>query len=51
MFLECATIYAGMLYGIDPLNQPGVELGKNFTYGLMGRKGYDAKRKEVLLPK
>jgi glucose-6-phosphate isomerase len=41
-FLEIATVYAGALYGIDPLNQPGVELGKRLTYGLMGREGFEA---------
>jgi glucose-6-phosphate isomerase len=52
MFLECATIHAGMLYGIDPLNQPGVELGKNFTYAMLGRPGSDEARREWdLLPK
>ena len=42
MMLEIATVYAGGMYGIDPLDQPGVELGKQLTYGLMGRRGYDA---------
>lgn len=42
MMLEIATVYAGALYGIDPLDQPGVELGKKLTYGLMGRPGYEA---------
>jgi glucose-6-phosphate isomerase len=52
MLLESATIHAGMLYGIDPLNQPGVELGKNFTYAMLGRPGSDDARKEWdLLPK
>jgi glucose-6-phosphate isomerase len=46
MLLECATIYAGALYGVNPLDQPGVELGKNFTYAIMGRPGSDAARKE-----
>ena len=45
--LEMQTAYAGELYNINAFDQPGVELGKNFTYGLMGRKGYDAKRREV----
>lgn len=39
MVLQIATVYAGTLYGIDPLDQPGVELGKKLTYGLMGREG------------
>jgi hypothetical protein len=37
MFLQIATVYAGGLYGVDPLDQPGVELGKQLTYGIMGR--------------
>lgn len=41
MLLEIATAYAGTLYGVDPLGQPGVELGKRLTYGLMGRPSYD----------
>jgi glucose-6-phosphate isomerase len=44
--LQIATAYAGALYGVDPLDQPGVELGKELTYGIMGRAGYDARREE-----
>jgi len=32
---------------INPFNQPGVEEGKNLTYGMMGKKGFEEKRKEV----
>lgn len=39
MLLQIATVYGGALYGVNPLDQPGVELGKQLTYGLMGRKG------------
>lgn len=46
MFLELATAYAGELYGVDAFNQPGVELGKQFAYALLGRPGADAARKE-----
>jgi len=46
MLLEMATAYAGQLYGIDAFNQPGVELGKQFAYALLGRPGADAARKE-----
>ena len=35
------------LYGVNPFNQPGVEEGKNFTYGMMGKKGFEAKKEEV----
>lgn len=46
MLLEIATAYAGQLYGIDAFNQPGVELGKQFAYALLGRPGADAAKKE-----
>jgi glucose-6-phosphate isomerase len=41
MLFQIATVYAGALYGVDPLDQPGVELGKRLTYGLLGREGYE----------
>ena len=31
MLLQIATVYAGALYGVDPLDQPGVELGKQLA--------------------
>ncbi|HET9986619.1 MAG TPA: glucose-6-phosphate isomerase [Longimicrobiales bacterium] len=40
MMLQIATVYAGELYGVDPLDQPGVELGKQLAYGIMGRPGF-----------
>jgi glucose-6-phosphate isomerase len=46
MLLEIATAYAGQLYGIDAFNQPGVELGKQFAYALLGRPGSDSAKKE-----
>jgi glucose-6-phosphate isomerase len=46
MLFEIATIYAGALYDVNPLDQPGVELGKQFAYALLGRPGADAARKE-----
>jgi glucose-6-phosphate isomerase len=44
--LEMATAYAGELYDIDAFNQPGVELGKQFTYGMLGRPGFEQARAE-----
>jgi glucose-6-phosphate isomerase len=41
MFFQLATGYAGAWYGIDPFNQPGVELGKLLTYAAMGRPGFE----------
>jgi glucose-6-phosphate isomerase len=42
MFFQLATGYAGVWYGIDPFDQPGVELGKRLTYAAMGRPGYES---------
>ncbi|HUX32436.1 MAG TPA: glucose-6-phosphate isomerase [Gemmatimonadaceae bacterium] len=52
VLLEVATIYAGHLYGVNALNQPGVELGKQFTYAMLGRADAGAARQEwEALPK
>lgn len=45
--LELATAYIGEMFGIDTYNQPGVEEGKNATYAMFGRQGYEAKREEL----
>jgi glucose-6-phosphate isomerase len=42
-----ATAYAGLLLNIDAYDQPAVELGKQATFGLMGRKGYEDFRRQV----
>jgi len=47
MLLQIATVYAGALYDVDPFDQPGVELGKQLTYGLMGRAGFQAPQTEA----
>ncbi|HOM55851.1 MAG TPA: glucose-6-phosphate isomerase, partial [Thermotogota bacterium] len=44
---EMATTLMAALLDIDPFDQPGVELGKQATYALMGRAGYDALAKEI----
>ena len=46
MLFEIATIYAGGLYDVNPLDQPGVELGKQFTYAMLGREGFESAREE-----
>lgn len=38
--LEFETAFAGELLDIDAFDQEGVELGKKFTFALMGRKGF-----------
>ncbi len=42
MFFQLATGYAGCWYGVNPFDQPGVELGKRLTFGALGRVGYEA---------
>lgn len=42
MLFQIAVVYAGELYGVNPLDQPGVELGKELTFGLLGRDGFSA---------
>jgi len=46
-FFEIATAFAGELMDIDAFDQPGVEEGKNATYALFGRPGYEEKKKEL----
>lgn len=38
---EVQTAFAGKYYNINAFDQPGVEQAKNYTYALMGRKGYE----------
>jgi glucose-6-phosphate isomerase len=45
--LEVQTLYAGGLLGINPLDQPGVEASKEYTYGMMGRKGFEHKAQMI----
>lgn len=47
MFFMMETAYTGALLNIDTFNQPGVEAGKNATYALLGREGYEAKKTEL----
>ena len=47
LLLEWETAYMGELLNINAFDQPGVEEGKNGTYALMGRKGYEAKKQEI----
>lgn len=46
LLFQTATVYAGFLYGVDPLTQPGVELGKRYVHGLLGRSGHAPPRLE-----
>ena len=46
-FFEYFTAFTGYMMGIDPFDQPGVEQGKRYTYGLMERSGYEQDSEEV----
>ena len=46
MLFEIATIYGGALYDVNPLDQPGVELGKQFTFAMLGRPGSEEARRQ-----
>jgi glucose-6-phosphate isomerase len=41
MLWQIATAYAGQLLGVNTYDQPAVETGKQATFGLMGRAGYE----------
>lgn len=47
-FYEVSTSIAGALFNIDAYDQPAVELGKEATFALMGREGFEAFAKEIM---
>ena len=46
-FYEMETAFCGAMLNINTYNQPGVEGGKNATYALLGKKGYENKKAEL----
>jgi len=44
---EVTTSFAGALFGINAYDQPAVELGKEVTFALMGRVGYEELSEQV----
>lgn len=44
---EVTTSLAGLLFKIDAYDQPGVELGKEATFALMGREDYEELAGEI----
>jgi glucose-6-phosphate isomerase len=44
--LEMVTVAAASLFEVNAFDQPGVEGGKQTTYGLMGRPGFETFRQE-----
>lgn len=47
LLFELAAVYLAEMLDIDAFNQPGVEEGKVMMYALLGRSGYEAKKKEI----
>lgn len=45
--MQLQTAYVGAMLNINTYNQPGVEGGKNATYALFGRKGYEKTAEEI----
>ena len=43
---ELQTAFSGELYNINAFNQPGVELGKKYAYGVLGREGFSEMKEE-----
>ena len=46
-FFEYACGISGYMLGINPFDQPGVEDYKNNMFALLGKKGYEEKKREV----
>lgn len=46
-YYEYMTALTGGVMEINPFDQPGVEQGKRYTYGLMGRDGYGKDAEEA----
>ena len=45
--LEMQTAYTGALLNINTFNQPGEKKKKKATFALLGKKGYEAQKKEM----
>jgi glucose-6-phosphate isomerase len=44
---EVTTSLAGMLFNINPYDQPAVELGKEATFALMGKPGNEDLSRQI----
>jgi len=44
---ELVTVLVASLWGINPFDQPAVELGKQYTASLLGRPGFEDKEREL----
>ncbi|GGA99057.1 glucose-6-phosphate isomerase [Macrococcus hajekii] len=46
-FFELSCAMSGYLLGVNPFNQPGVEAYKQNMFALLGKPGYEDKKKEL----
>ncbi|GAF98698.1 unnamed protein product, partial [marine sediment metagenome] len=46
---EVTTSFAGALFNINTYDQPAVELGKEATFALMGKNGFEELAKKIQL--
>ena len=46
-FFELACAMSGYLLGVNPFDQPGVEEYKNNMFAMLGKPGYEERRKEL----
>ncbi|EOQ96280.1 glucose-6-phosphate isomerase [Leptospira wolbachii serovar Codice str. CDC] len=47
-FFEFACGVSGYMLGVNPFDQPGVEDYKNNMFALLGKKGYEKRKEEIL---
>jgi glucose-6-phosphate isomerase len=47
-FFEFACALSGYLLGVNPFDQPGVEVYKKNMFALIGKPGYEEERKNLL---
>lgn len=47
-FFEKACAYSGYMLGVNPFDQPGVEFYKKNMFALLGKKGYEDLREDLM---
>ncbi|MBF0567826.1 MAG: glucose-6-phosphate isomerase [Nitrospirae bacterium] len=47
MFFQICTTFMGFLFGVNPFNQPWIEAGKNNTFGLLGKRGFQKQKEDI----
>ena len=47
LLMEAATLFTGWLMGVNPLDQPAVELGKRLANARLGAPGYASEHADL----